>query len=540
MVRGDCYTIYMKNNRENILEVHAVEEEFGAAEIFVESLLDGRIRSEHIIGQAKTVFDALFHSILLQEYDKNTVLQLSGKSMLGNVDLVVRFEGKRFDPTADDGMLGLEAKILEGYSDKIAYAYRSGCNSIRISVRKGPTQSLAFCVIGIVLAILTYIPIGLLVDEQGKQALLSDYIFPLEQLFANAMIMLGAPVTLFSLLKNTTDAYIVRDGNSRAKDLQIKAIATSVVAILLAFVMGALVSVLLGDSLVSHIAEEAAGVNWSFAEFVKPIVPSSIIAPFDDISPFPLIFVSLLAVYAMRSVGPQFDTLKLGIDVGYALFSRMLHGVMAVLPLACYLAFLDVMLQGGFMELWTVAEYILLSILCTGALFLTYIIRLRVSGVNVADFLKKLPPLIRENYRIGSSIDAVPFNIRYCVRNYGMTRSLLERSLPTLAQVNLDGNCFLIMLITMLYFFGPAVDLSPASILVVAILILFLSLGAPNQPGSILIGSLIIISYLGSFEMLPAAIYLEVFLGGIQNSINVVSAIVMAMEEDSKEAKLAG
>ena len=59
-----------------------------------------------------------------------------------------------------------------------------------------------------------------------------------------------------------------------------------------------------------------------------------------------------------------------------------------------------------------------------------------------------------------------------------------------------------------------------------------LSLGAPNQPGSILIGTLIVTMYLNSYDMLCAAICSEAFLGSAQNIVNVIGDIVAAAIED--------
>ena len=113
-----------------------------------------------------------------------------------------------------------------------------------------------------------------------------------------------------------------------------------------------------------------------------------------------------------------------------------------------------------------------------------------------------------------------------------MDRSKLSHMLPVLAQINRDGNCFLLMLIAMLYIFASGVEASPINIAVIAALVFFLSFGAPNQPGSILIGTLIIITYLNSMDAICMAIYLEVFLGGIQSLVNVISDIVtVAVEE---------
>lgn len=65
--------------------------------------------------------------------------------------------------------------------------------------------------------------------------------------------------------------------------------------------------------------------------------------------------------------------------------------------------------------------------------------------------------------------------------------------------------------------------------LLLAVLVIFLSIGAPNQPGSILIGMLIIIHYLNIPNILPVAIYCEVLLGTLQNLVNVVGDIVMSV-----------
>ena len=68
--------------------------------------------------------------------------------------------------------------------------------------------------------------------------------------------------------------------------------------------------------------------------------------------------------------------------------------------------------------------------------------------------------------------------------------------------------------------------------MVIAILVVFLSFGAPNQPGSILIGTLIVAMFLQGDVLIPTAVYLEVFLGAIQNLINVTGDIVtVAVEE---------
>ena len=69
-------------------------------------------------------------------------------------------------------------------------------------------------------------------------------------------------------------------------------------------------------------------------------------------------------------------------------------------------------------------------------------------------------------------------------------------------------------------------------IIVIAIMVVFLSLGASNQPGSILIGTLTIALFLKADVLIPTAVYLEVFFESIQNLINVTGDMVtVAIEE---------
>ena len=63
-------------------------------------------------------------------------------------------------------------------------------------------------------------------------------------------------------------------------------------------------------------------------------------------------------------------------------------------------------------------------------------------------------------------------------------------------------------------------------------MVVFRARGAPNQPGSILIGTLIIALFLKADVLIPTAVYLEVFFGAIQNLINATGDVVtVAIEE---------
>ena len=245
--------------------------------------------------------------------------------------------------------------------------------------------------------------------------------------------------------------------------------------------------------------------------------------------------VALLCTYALCSAGKYFDSLRHAIMACYTLFSRMLHLLIALLPVFCFLAVMDVLLDAGIMQLGIDLFALFAIYIGLLLLFATYAIRLRRHGVKVVPFVRTLIPLLAENYRIGSAMNAAPYNIRYCARNFKMDRKMLENDIPVLAEINLDGNCFILMSLALIFIFMTDMKVAWAILIVLGLLVLFLSYGAPNQPGSILIGTLLITMYLNSFEVVCIAIFAEAFLGSAQNLINVIGDIVIVAILDSKK-----
>ena len=480
------------------------------------------------LSDTELVFEALLQELANQGFGEDVEIEVSTRRQLGGLCLIVGFEGKVFSPpTDDDG--NHERFVLRSLGDKISYNYAAGYNSARITVSRSYRNSLFLCTLAAVLALLVYLPVSILIDPAEQDALLKNYVVPVEQLYINAILMVGTPVTLFSLLKNLTDTYIASERHSGIRSLQIRTLGSSVLAIALAVVTARLIEILLAGRAGYEYEMGGQSPDASFAEVVPNLVPTGIFQPFDTLSPIPLIALSLLITYALCSVGKYFDIMKTGVDACYALFSRMLYAVITTLPFFCFVALLDVVLDGGYSGFADVAGYIVVGALSPVVLLVSYAIRLRLRGIEVIPFAKKLLPLLRENFKIGSAIAAAPYNIRYCIENYGMDRTRLARIMPVLAEINLDGNCFLITLIALLLTFLAGIETSPATVVVIGLLVLFLSLGAPNQPGSILIGSLIISAYFDtSTTALTMVIYAEAFLGILQNLINVTGDIVMA------------
>ncbi len=521
--------------KNKTIEISADEEGFSQAQVFVEELFKSCHVGAAIASETMSLFGAVFRAVVSETDDEDATIEISSDIGIASTDLKMMFAGKRFTMPEGDVSEDSDAKIIETYSDKLSCSYLAGHNVIRFSVSQNARAFLLPNLIAAAFAIVVGIVLAIVLDETGRQQFAEQWVAPLEHLFTNVVLMVGAPMTLFSLLKNATDSFIMSERNSTSRKLFFTSLSSSVVAVVVALI--AAIAYVLAIGVVSGVPLKIdSGItNWTLAAAVDRIIPSNILEPFTTISPVPMIVVALLVVSALVTVGKSFGSLKRAIDACYDLFSSILGVVMGAFPLACFLLFLEILLTDQVMAFLQVMIIAADVFLCALFLLAVYAIRLKAKGIRVREFAKKIWPLVKENFKRGSVIDAVPYNVRYCVDNLGFSRSRLEKELPVLAQTNLDGNSYVLMFIAVAYILFSGSGASWLSIVVVGLIVLFLSSGSPNQPGSILIGILIVSTYLVSTADIQLALCFELFCGGLQNIINVISGMVAITENASAE-----
>lgn len=526
----------MSIRKRHSVEIPLKAESYETAIQFIEQCLNQHRISGTSLYETPLLFEAVFQDILEQGVNQGTVLTLKSQRSFGEFNIVLGFEGESYIPSIEKAQetLSPELRVVQAFSDKISHRYSRGYNHISIVVKRNYSSSMMYCFIAIILAVLTGVLLNSFVDGDNLITLDTMFIVPTITQFTNAMLMIGAPVTFFSLIKNLTDIYIISEKSSSSRKLQIKTIATSVIAIMLAVITSAFIWVVLNSQqgLLESAGSFSSGMN--ITEFITSLVPGNIFEPFETYMPFPIIILSLLLTYALCSIGKYFDSVYRFINICLELFSKMLTVVMFTLPFFCFLTVLSLFITDTISEIMVYVRCILLILASIIVIAVFYLIRLLIGRVNVRNFIKHLPGLISENFKINSAIDAVPFNIRYCSKKYGFNPKRLSAKLPVLAQTNQDGNCFLIMMCSLVFVLLLGIEVSWLQLIAIGVLVLFLSAGAPNQPGSIVIGMLIIVSYLHADSLILTAIIAEVFLGSIQNIINVLGDIVTVAIEEQK------
>ena len=189
--------------KSNSIEIAAVPENMAEAKSFIDERLKRSNISNEIRSETLLVFDALFRNLLRQGFDKDTLITVKTRNKFGEIDISLGFEGKPFVAISDESdSFTKEDRILQEYEDKFDYSYQSGYNSIHIVVSRSFQNTLLISFASIFLAVLVYIPINMYMSIEDQTRIGEEIVFPLVKVFANAMLMVGAPVTFFSLLKN--------------------------------------------------------------------------------------------------------------------------------------------------------------------------------------------------------------------------------------------------------------------------------------------------------------------------------------------------
>ena len=528
--------IMQKSARE--VRIDTTTEGFREGRRFIVEKLKARRISQPMISETLLVYEALFHEIVEQGFGKENGLTISYANRSGDSVIDIGFDGDVFVPDADEvDEISPDKRILAGYAEKFDCMYASGHNRISLRVRRSRARTANMCMLAILISVAVHALIHFALGAQGEQFLLYNLIYPLEIFFTNAVIMIGAPVTFVSLLKNLTDTFVVSEKHTGVRKFVGITVMSSLVSVALALAVCRLAVLLLGDRHFNLLGESSMNIDTSIGQFILELLPSDIFTPFQTISPFPIVIIAVLVTYASCSAGKYFGSIKKAVDIGYVIFSRMLGIVTYMLPFFAAMAALDLQIRHAIDTGRGLALLVMITVLSPAAMALYYMIRLVFGRVQVGDFVRKLIPLLGENIRIGSGIDAVTFNIRYCARTYGIDRRRLEMSLPLLAEINLDGNCFIITILALMTADMAAGNLATSTILLIPLLVLFLSFGAPNQPGSVLIGMMMLLWHTDTMLLLPLAILSEVFFSGLLNMINVTGDIVTVAIEDGKHKR---
>ena len=510
--------------------VSAENSSIGAVMEFVRDYLYERKAQINYINESVILCEEIMTKIAAFGEDTDSITVKIKRSITGSC-ISFSFKGRYFELYDDPDDIG--TKIISAYSNNIKQSHRDGMNKITVLINHSYSTQTRISHIAILLAIVIAVVIKLTGGEETGRYICEILAEPVSSFFVRALTFIANPVIFFSLVSLIAKMVDVRNHDSYRKRMIINYAASSALAVIIGITVFFLCTWVMSHAgMIDNLSEDGnLGVAFSsFKEMILNFIPESIVEPFSSGNPFALLFGAILCGIAAGTIEQYSDEVKNLVEAMNTLMSKILSIIYSVIPAAVF--------TSVFIEFFSVTDtgydvYICGIISLIAGIFLmiaVYMIQMAAHKIDPFDFMKKYKTLFWTNIKIGSSLDAVGYNIRGARKCFGLPVDFLETSIPLGANINMDASSMYITVVVLLMGVANGINPSVEQICIVAALALCMSVGAPNQPGTGIVTIAVIMPILNiPNDVICVAIVLETVLGALCAAFNTTGDVVSSM-----------
>jgi Na+/H+-dicarboxylate symporter len=365
-----------------------------------------------------------------------------------------------------------------------------------------------------------------------------NLLSPVESLFISALMCITAPAVFVSIACSMFRFEGFSELERSGKTVVVTYLLTSVTAA----IIGVLIFRLFQPGEVGVLALQAGTGSvevFSLLSILRSLIPPNVVEPFISVNSLQLMVVAMTIGTALTMSGKRVRHLKVLLEELDVLCGKVSSMVMCVVPVVVYCSTANALLSARAEVLSAIAELIPALMAGMAALLILYgLILVIVAGLNPLPFMKKYVPAMKGVFLKGSSVAAIPINMRISRRQLGVPKSICAFSIPLGATINMDGNCICLTIISLFFARICGVAFGPNEIIVLLMLVLILSLGAPIAPGSLILCLVTLLTQMGiDISVISLVIglnfILEMLLGMVNSVGNVVVALLVARREGS-------
>lgn len=432
--------------------------------------------------------------VTLSEYspaDAKTKIVI--REFLGGITVEFATEGKAFDITSFDSEQpdfaeseeAIRNILLRSYGDAWKYYHKDYVNHVKITLKKIEKLSVYLTLCSLFCSVLFGLVMKNTAPEFVNKGIDTYFCTPVKTMFVNALKMISVPVVFFSITSCLSSFKNVADVGRTGVKVLLLYLFTTVIAIL----VGTGIFYLIrpgGEALVSGASEVAlAGADTSILHIITGIVPSNIVSPFAEADMLQIIFLAVLCGIAVGMIGEYSQRLKEMIEACNQLFLKITVIIVKTTPLAVFCSMTSLVLTTGTDTLISLLGFVVTFILGLVCMIAVYaVLVLLMAGLNPLVFLKKYAPTMLTAFTLSSSNAAMPFNMKACKEDLGISPSVYSFSIPMGATMNMDGTCVYLMAGAL--FLAKIYGMPVAGSMLVPMFIsaFVLSIGAPGVAGS--------------------------------------------------------
>ena len=442
------------------------------------------------------------------------------------------------DQLGEETESAIRSVMLRSYADSIKYRH-SRLENILTIVTGIPERILATrTVAAMILAVITALLFRQMIPEAAVQWLSTNLLNPVESLFISALMCITAPAVFVSI----TCSMFRFDGFSELERGGKTVVITYLLTSVIAAVIGVAIFLLFrpGEIGVLTFRTGSGDVDgFALLAILKTMIPPNIVQPFVSVNSLQLMVIAMTIGTALTMSGKRVRHLKVLLEELDVLCGRISSLLMYVVPVVVYCSTVNALLNSRVEVLSAIVELIPALMAGVAALLVLYCLILVVAArLNPLPFLKKYVPVMKSVFLKGSSVAAIPINMRISRRRLGVPQGLCSFSIPLGATINMDGNCMCLTIISLFFARICDVTFGTTEIIVLLLLVLILSLGAPIVPGTLILCLVTLLAQMGIDVSVISLVIgmnflLEMLLGMVNSVGNVVVALLVARKEGS-------
>ena len=430
----------------------------------------------------------------------------------------------------------IRSVMLRSYADSIKYRHSRSENILTI-VTGIPERILATrTVLAIILSLITALLLRQIMPATAVQWIGTNLLNPVESLFISALMCITAPAVFVSIACSMFRFEGFSELGRSGKTVVATYLLTSVAAAIIGVVIFALFRP--GEIGILTLQSGSGAVDgFSLLAILETLIPPNIVEPFISVNSLQLMVVAMTIGAALTMCGKRVRHLKVLLEEMDVLCGKVSSFVMQMVPVVVYCSTANALLSSRSEVLAATAELIPALLTGVAALLLLYcLILIAVARLNPIPFLKKYVPAMKSVFLKGSSVAAIPINMRISRRQLGVPQSVCGFSIPLGATINMDGNCVCLTIISLFFVRICNIPFGTNEIVVLLLLILILSLGAPIAPGTLILCLVTLLTQMGIDISVISLIIginfiLEMMLGLVNSVGNVVVALLVARNE---------
>ena len=442
------------------------------------------------------------------------------------------------DQLGDETENAIRSVMLRSYAESIKYRHSRSENILTIVTGIPERILAAHTVTAIILAVISVLVLRQIFPDAAVQWLSTNLLSPLEGLFISALMCITAPAVFVSIACSMFRFEGLSELGRSGKTVVATYLLTSIAATLI----GMFIFCLLRPGKIGVLAmqtEPGAVEGFSVLEILSTLIPPNIVEPFISVNSLQLMLIAITIGSALTMCGKRVRHLKVLLEELDVLCGKVSSLVMQMVPAVVYCSTVNLLLSSHLDVLVSIAELIPVLVVGLSSLLLLYcLILLVVVRLNPIPFFRKYVPNLKNVFLKGSTVAAIPLNMRICRRQLGVPKSICSFSIPLGATINMDGNCMCLTIISLFFVRISGISFGMNEIVVLMLLVVILSLGAPIAPGTLILCLVTLMSQIGiDISMISMVIginfILEMLLGMVNSVGDAIVALLVARREET-------